>query len=68
MHFSCRFFFVCCLFLSIVVVVVVPRCVAGWHEKFPENPLFQPSETISKLVGEGKLGVKSGEGFYSYKK
>lgn len=40
----------------------------GWHEKFPNDPLFKPSETIDKLVSEGKLGMKTGEGFYSYKK
>lgn len=40
----------------------------GWHEKMPENPLFNPLETLNKFVSEGKLGVKTGEGFYSYKK
>ncbi|GIX76891.1 hydroxyacyl-coenzyme A dehydrogenase, mitochondrial [Caerostris darwini] len=34
----------------------------GWHEKYPENPLFQPSEMLKKLVSEGKLGMKTGEG------
>lgn len=42
--------------------------IHGWHEKFPENPLFNPPKMLEKLVSEGKLGVKSGEGFYSYKK
>ena len=41
---------------------------AGWHEKYPDNPLFEPSETIAKLVREGKLGMKTGEGFYTYQK
>ncbi|XP_058459746.1 hydroxyacyl-coenzyme A dehydrogenase, mitochondrial-like [Malaya genurostris] len=40
----------------------------GWHEKYPDNPLFKPVKLVEKLVSEGKLGVKSGEGFYSYKK
>lgn len=40
----------------------------GWHEKFPENPLFNPPKMLEKLVSEGKFGIKSGEGFYSYKK
>jgi 3-hydroxyacyl-CoA dehydrogenase len=40
----------------------------GWHKQFPDNPLFAPSPLLDKLVAEGKLGIKSGEGFYSYKK
>jgi 3-hydroxyacyl-CoA dehydrogenase len=42
--------------------------VKGWHEKYPDNPLFEPSPLLEKLVKEGKFGMKSGEGFYSYKK
>jgi len=38
----------------------------GWHKKYPEEPLFRPSESLRKLVAEGKLGKKSGEGFYKY--
>lgn len=40
----------------------------GWHEKFPDNPLFKPIPLLEKLVSEGKYGVKSGEGFYKYNK
>ncbi|XP_050521413.1 hydroxyacyl-coenzyme A dehydrogenase, mitochondrial-like [Daktulosphaira vitifoliae] len=40
----------------------------GWHKKYPENPLFNPCPSLQKLVDEKKLGVKTGEGFYSYKK
>ncbi|KAF5272399.1 hypothetical protein FQR65_LT17411 [Abscondita terminalis] len=39
----------------------------GWHKRFPDNPLFEPTETLRKLVREGKLGRKTGEGFYKYK-
>jgi len=40
--------------------------IDGWHEKAPEDSLFFPSETLNKLVGDGKFGRKSGEGFYKY--
>jgi 3-hydroxyacyl-CoA dehydrogenase len=39
-----------------------------WHKIYPDNPLFNPIPLLDKLVAEGKLGVKSGEGFYKYKK
>lgn len=42
--------------------------LSGWHQKFPDNPLFKPLPSLQKLVNEKKLGVKTGEGFYSYKK
>lgn len=41
--------------------------IDGWYQMEPENPLFAPSPLLNKLVSEGKLGKKSGEGFYKYK-
>ncbi len=41
---------------------------SGWHEKYPDHPLFDTSPLLDKLVSEGKHGRKTGEGFYSYKK
>lgn len=40
----------------------------GWHKKFPDQPLFKPIPLLNKLVSEGKLGLKSGEGIYKYEK
>ncbi|XP_045774704.1 hydroxyacyl-coenzyme A dehydrogenase, mitochondrial-like [Maniola jurtina] len=40
----------------------------GWHKKFPQETLFKPIPMVDKLVAEGKLGVKTGEGFYKYEK
>ena len=40
----------------------------GWHEAYPENPLFAPSPMLNSLVAEGRLGVKTGHGFYEYPK
>jgi 3-hydroxyacyl-CoA dehydrogenase len=35
---------------------------------FKNEALFKPVELLASLVKQGKLGVKSGEGFYKYEK
>ena len=40
----------------------------AWAKAEPENPLFRPSKLINEKVAQGKLGRKTGEGFYQYKK
>lgn len=42
--------------------------IGGWHGIFPDNTLFEESKTLNQLVEDGKLGRKSGSGFYQYKK
>jgi len=38
----------------------------GWHARFPSEPAFKPSELLKRMVKEGKLGRKSGRGFYEW--
>ena len=45
-----------------------PYIFAGWNEAYPDVALFNPSPLLNKLVSEGKMGMKAGEGFYKYEK
>ncbi|XP_014675593.1 PREDICTED: hydroxyacyl-coenzyme A dehydrogenase, mitochondrial-like isoform X4 [Priapulus caudatus] len=45
---------------------IVKLILDGWHKRFPENRIFQPITVLDKLVSTGKLGRKTGEGFYKY--
>jgi 3-hydroxyacyl-CoA dehydrogenase len=38
----------------------------GWVKRFPNEPAFQIPPVLEKKVKEGKLGRKSGEGFYKW--
>lgn len=53
--------------LDYVGLDTIKFIIDGWHEIEPQNPYFQPSEFLNKLVAEKKFGKKTGEGFYKYK-
>jgi 3-hydroxyacyl-CoA dehydrogenase len=38
----------------------------GWNDRYPEEPAFEVPALLEKMVAEGKLGRKSGEGFYKW--
>ncbi len=38
----------------------------GWVERYPNEPAFAIPECLRQKVAEGKLGRKSGEGFYKW--
>lgn len=46
---------------------IVKAVIEAFKTKDPKNPLFDSSDLLNKLVAEGKLGIKTGEGFYKYK-
>lgn len=54
--------------LGLLEVNMFDVFVLGWHQKYPDVELFKPIPLLNKLVEEGKLGLKTGEGFYKYDK
>jgi 3-hydroxyacyl-CoA dehydrogenase len=38
----------------------------GWNERYPDEPAFAVPSLLERKVAEGKLGRKSGEGFYRW--
>ncbi|CAJ1037762.1 3-hydroxyacyl-CoA dehydrogenase, NAD binding domain [Leishmania utingensis] len=49
-----------------VGIDVIKFIVDGWHDMYPDEPLFKPSPLINERVAAGKLGKKTGEGYYKY--
>ena len=49
-----------------VGVDICKAVVEVYKKAMPGNPLFENSPLVDKLVAEGNLGVKTGQGFYKY--
>jgi len=47
---------------------VISFILEGWQKEYPNEPRYVIPETLKKLVKQNKLGVKTGAGFYEYKK
>jgi len=41
--------------------------IEGWKQKYPNEPAFVVPEILREKVTQGKLGRKTGEGFYIWK-
>jgi len=52
--------------LTDLVGLDVRMHIGSYLSKALNNPAFEPPEQMKKMVSEGKLGKKSGEGFYKY--
>ena len=40
--------------------------VEGWQKRFPQEPLFKTPKMLADLVKQGRLGRKTGKGFYEW--
>ena len=40
--------------------------IQGWCERYPNEPAFEIPKSLEQKVKEGKLGRKTGEGFYKW--
>jgi len=53
--------------MDIIGVDTMKSVIDHWHEKYPDDPKYFPSETLNTMVSSLKLGRKTGQGFYTYK-
>lgn len=54
--------------MDLVGIDVALDCIVALWEQYDRNPKYEPCELLRTMVAEGKLGRKSGQGFYSHAK
>ena len=53
--------------MDMIGIDVVYRVVSYWHTMYPDDPRYFPTKTLSEMVRQHKLGMKTRQGFYTYK-
>ncbi len=66
MHFGCGFPMGPITLTDYVGLDTVLSILEGWCERYPDEPAFTVPASLRALVGEGKLGRKSGEGYFCW--
>eukprot|EP01013_Petalomonas_cantuscygni_P023446 TRINITY_DN44903_c0_g1_i1.p2 TRINITY_DN44903_c0_g1~~TRINITY_DN44903_c0_g1_i1.p2 ORF type:complete len:314 (+),score=84.40 TRINITY_DN44903_c0_g1_i1:45-944(+) len=51
---------------DMVGIDVLKHIIDGWHAKYPDVQLFEPSKLVNEKFAAGHFGMKSGQGFYKY--
>ena len=54
-------------FMDVVGLDRVRHVCDNWHTKYPDDPKYFPSPTLDEKVAQHKLGMKTKQGFYTYK-
>lgn len=53
--------------IDIIGIDTVKNVLDHWHKEFPDDPKYFPSKTLDDMAAAMKLGMKTKQGFYSYK-
>lgn len=54
--------------IDIIGLDTMQQVTNHWNKKFPDDPRYVPCDIINEMVREKKLGRKTSQGFYSYRR